>query len=248
MTAVTISPHQLAILQQQHRDPPAAENSSRRHPSIQHTNRSASNQQPGRANEHPSGMEDAAGAIESRQGNVSDISDQKMCTGGDPRGRSQHLQFDLGDRSNTQTGLKGRESSSSTSDDQGPHLPQQSILVHRNVRPKTATVISRTTVPASHLVLSPPQDSDVEVISYADTNGHGRPKKQLLRAKSDLGPRGQSPSRATHNNEDEIWQLRHGWDDQYNSNEYLSTLSSVSTNIFPTASTRARVNTLLTKY
>lgn len=51
---------------------------------------------------------------------------------------------------------------------------------------------------------------------------------QLVRANTDHGPRRQSPAKDPSGQEEENWELRHGWEDQYNSNEYLSLLSSVS--------------------
>lgn len=54
-------------------------------------------------------------------------------------------------------------------------------------------------------------------------------RPQLLRATTDVGPRSQSPNPiAPSAKEDESWELRHGWDEEYNSEEYLSTLHSVS--------------------
>lgn len=53
-----------------------------------------------------------------------------------------------------------------------------------------------------------------------------RPNTQLVRANTDYGPRRQS-SGNKHDATDENWELRHGWEDQYNSTEYLGLLSSV---------------------
>lgn len=53
-----------------------------------------------------------------------------------------------------------------------------------------------------------------------------RPTPQLLRATTDYGPRRLSPSRQP--GDDENWELRHGWEEQYNSEEYLTILNSVS--------------------
>ena len=53
-----------------------------------------------------------------------------------------------------------------------------------------------------------------------------RPNRKLLRANTDYGPRRQSPSTRPKVAE-ENWELRHGWEDQYNSSEYLGLLSSV---------------------
>lgn len=55
-----------------------------------------------------------------------------------------------------------------------------------------------------------------------------RPRGHLQRANTDRGPRRQSLSNA-HSVPEENWELRHGWEDQYNSSEYLKLLSSVST-------------------
>ncbi|SLM34846.1 torc1 growth control complex subunit kog1 [Lasallia pustulata] len=49
---------------------------------------------------------------------------------------------------------------------------------------------------------------------------------QLIRANTDDGPRRQPPAKNSNEVEEENWELRHGWEDQYNSNEYLSLLSS----------------------
>lgn len=54
-----------------------------------------------------------------------------------------------------------------------------------------------------------------------------RPNTQLARANTDNGPRRQS-SVTKHDAAEENWELRHGWEDQYNSTEYLGLLSSVS--------------------
>ena len=53
-----------------------------------------------------------------------------------------------------------------------------------------------------------------------------RPNRLLVRANTDYGPRRQSPSTRPDIVE-ENWELRHGWEDQYNSSEYLKLLSSV---------------------
>lgn len=59
-------------------------------------------------------------------------------------------------------------------------------------------------------------------------DSHGpRPKGQLLRASTDLGPARDSPA-SKRDVTEENWELRHGWEDQYNSSEYLGLLSSVS--------------------
>lgn len=54
-----------------------------------------------------------------------------------------------------------------------------------------------------------------------------RPRELLTRANTDYGPRRQL-SVPKHDVVEENWELRHGWEDQYNSSEYLKLLSSVS--------------------
>lgn len=61
-----------------------------------------------------------------------------------------------------------------------------------------------------------------------------RPNAQLVRANTDYGPRRHS-SVIKRDVPEENWELRHGWEDQYNSTEYLGLLSSVSLSTLPTA-------------
>lgn len=53
-----------------------------------------------------------------------------------------------------------------------------------------------------------------------------RPRPQLQRANTDHGPQRRS-SPGTSQASEENWELRHGWEDQYNSSEYLGLLTSV---------------------
>ena len=55
---------------------------------------------------------------------------------------------------------------------------------------------------------------------------HGRPTP-LQRARSDFGPR-QRSERVNKIAEEDLLHMRHGWHDEYTSNEYLSLLNSVS--------------------
>ena len=66
------------------------------------------------------------------------------------------------------------------------------------------------------------------MVGFADqqvneAGASGRPSSQLLRANTDSNLKRRSPSGASEEN----WEMRHGWQDQYNSSEYLSLLSSV---------------------
>jgi hypothetical protein len=54
----------------------------------------------------------------------------------------------------------------------------------------------------------------------------GRPQP-LQRARSDFGPRRRGERNAAVVEED-LWRMRHGWEDEYTSNEYLALLNSVS--------------------
>jgi hypothetical protein len=52
-----------------------------------------------------------------------------------------------------------------------------------------------------------------------------RPTHQLLRATTDFGPRNLSLNGQPR--DEENWELRHGWEEQYNSEEYLTSQFSV---------------------
>lgn len=59
-----------------------------------------------------------------------------------------------------------------------------------------------------------------------------RPVLTLMRARSDFGPqrKGSTPVDTTSDDEDNASQIRHGWDNDYSSSEYLSFLHSVKHN------------------
>lgn len=61
---------------------------------------------------------------------------------------------------------------------------------------------------------------------YPSTSSSGRPQPPQ-RAKSDFGPRHRA-SRNAALVDDDLWRMRHGWEDEYTSNEYLALLNSVS--------------------
>lgn len=60
----------------------------------------------------------------------------------------------------------------------------------------------------------------------SQTSISGRPQR-LQRARSDFGPRHRGERNAAVVEED-LWRMRHGWEDEYTSNEYLALLNSVS--------------------
>jgi hypothetical protein len=52
-------------------------------------------------------------------------------------------------------------------------------------------------------------------------------RQALQRTRSDFGPRHRGERNAAVVEED-LWRMRHGWEDEYTSNEYLALLNSVS--------------------
>lgn len=59
-----------------------------------------------------------------------------------------------------------------------------------------------------------------------EAGASAQPKNQLVRANTDINLPRRSPSDSRGASE-ENWEMRHGWEDQYNSSEYLGLLSSV---------------------
>jgi hypothetical protein len=66
-------------------------------------------------------------------------------------------------------------------------------------------------------------DNGIEDNPVAQALNLGRPPGPLLRAKSDFGHRGMGDG-----SDDEDWKMRHGWEDEFTSHEYLSLLNSVN--------------------
>jgi regulator-associated protein of mTOR len=100
------------------------------------------------------------------------------------------------------------------------------MLEFEDSRLKRASGTKKDDSTAAPLMEVPPENTEVEALPSRGSNGYGK-RKQLPRAKSDLGP-GDRVRLAYTTAEEENWELRHGWEDQYNSNEYLSFLTSVS--------------------
>lgn len=69
------------------------------------------------------------------------------------------------------------------------------------------------------------EHDDIGTTVNGDNRG-GKPGA-LVRSNTDVGPRRPLVSQQPEPAEDN-WELRHGWDEQYNSAEYLSTLTAVS--------------------
>jgi regulatory associated protein of mTOR len=65
------------------------------------------------------------------------------------------------------------------------------------------------------------EDSDREVVLR-------RPQPFLHRSKSDFGPRGDDSDSQRHDSDNKDWGARHGFEDHYASEEYVSQLANVS--------------------
>jgi regulatory associated protein of mTOR len=77
-----------------------------------------------------------------------------------------------------------------------------------------------------------PSDMNGHTLTVARTTSTGPPlsRPALSRAKSDIGPRAPEPSDSADevSSADGNFKIRHGWDDQLNSEEYNNLLTSVS--------------------
>lgn len=234
MTAVTLSPHQLTNLQQQHQGLAGANNPSRTRTPTTHGNRTASFHHSGHVEERPEVMELSVGQTENRQKKISDQPGQRVSSEAHTLDTIQQSQDNLDDRSNLQhsSGAQESNSPSSTSEDQGQEGSKAIILEHEDSRLKTAPGIKKADFSAAHQMesLRDNNNTEAEVVPSAGRNGHGK-RKPLPRVKSDLTARGTSPTSVDTTTEEENWELRHGWEDQYNSIDYLSTLTTVSRHI-----------------
>ena len=90
---------------------------------------------------------------------------------------------------------------------------------------------SRSQVPARSRTTAETNGASAVKRSVAGPKEDGKsratkPRRQLQRANTDCGPRAPSPRRDDQVTE-ENWELRHGWEDEYNSNEILAKLSTV---------------------
>jgi regulator-associated protein of mTOR len=100
-----------------------------------------------------------------------------------------------------------------------PQLPPQHAAAAPS-RPGTAVTT------ASSTRASIDEQSDVSHVASNGTSASARPG--LLRARSDFGPRRSAPPESTDEGSvDGHFKIRHGWDDQLNSEEYSNLLTSV---------------------
>jgi len=65
------------------------------------------------------------------------------------------------------------------------------------------------------------EDSDMEL-------ARRRPKSLMQRSKSDFGPRSDDSDAQNHDSDNHDWGARHGFEDHYASEEYVSQLANVS--------------------
>jgi len=96
----------------------------------------------------------------------------------------------------------------------------------RESRPSQDTTSSRlsTSSVAAHLDVQSPTSTVRPALSATDSR-----RPSLARAKSDFGPRlsAQPQEPAEEGSVDGHFKIRHGWDDQLNSEEYSNMLTSV---------------------
>lgn len=89
---------------------------------------------------------------------------------------------------------------------------------------------SRSDLPAPSRRRSTGRASGTVAFVDEQTNESGlssRPTSQLQRANTDSNMR-RRQTVSSNKTVEEDWEMRHGWEDEYNSNEYLGLLSSVS--------------------
>lgn len=93
-----------------------------------------------------------------------------------------------------------------------------------DVRPRTSVAPRGTTLEQLYQTQLAAETNGVEDNPVAQALNLGRPAAPLMRAKSDFGPR----RTGENGSDDEDWKMRHGWEDEFTSHEYLSLLNSVS--------------------
>jgi regulatory associated protein of mTOR len=141
-------------------------------------------------------------------------------------------------RDRTQPQIQGYEnnmngaahSESETQDPAGPGIgPTDLGLRPRhnglgNMRPKTSVAPEGSTMEQLYQTQLGGDKNGTEDNPVAQALNLGRPAAPLLRAKSDFGPR----AKGENGSDDEDWKMRHGWEDEFTSHEYLSLLNSAS--------------------
>ena len=105
----------------------------------------------------------------------------------------------------------------------GQNGPQDSTGKQRLINGHTARNIA--TAGGTHNI-SPEQQEPIRSRTESQKLAN-RPRGQLTRTQTDFGSKHQAHS-SRDGPAEEVGELRHGWEDQYNSSEFLGLLSSVS--------------------
>lgn len=124
----------------------------------------------------------------------------------------------------------------------GSHHHQRSQTVtgaNNNNGPNGYSLDAPTTMPG----ITSPGSGTSGTRGIGETLGGGgrgaRPTNALVRAKSDHWLKHDMENAAKNDEEDEDFELRHGWQDEHNSSEYLKILNSVSCFTFALPSLRS---------
>lgn len=216
MTAVTLSPHQLANLQQQRRELPTTDNSCRPHGS-----RTNSHQFPGCGTDTAIAMRNPTAPRESRQYEPSGKLSRRVSYEAVHEGEERTAPTEL---DHTKKQQQENAVAALVIYDQGGQRPNPMDRL-RSTHP---TNNSQAAALASRLIAAHRQTSHAKITPQTGSGSGGKSPRPLVRAKSDLGPQRAGANAEDGPAEEENWELRHGWEDQYNSDEYLSTLTSVS--------------------
>lgn len=141
-----------------------------------------------------------------------------------PQGREHRVAFGLDMNGYAPRAAETNESTSAPDEGSGGLVDRQ---MNGLARPKTAAGLNATTYDELHRAQTTGEAGPNGNMSNGNSLRYGRPPAPLLRAKSDYGPR-RGSEKGAHGSDDEESQMRHGWEDEYTSSEYLALLNSVS--------------------
>ena len=119
-----------------------------------------------------------------------------------------------------------------SSEEQGePSSAQNSSNDHTAARPGSA---ARSSARSTNSPNQPDMNGNTHALTRTASAGPPAGRPTLSRAKSDFGPRLQEPADSADeaSSSDGNFKIRHGWDDQLNSEEYNNLLTSVCTCLF----------------
>jgi len=120
------------------------------------------------------------------------------------------------------TALNGQPAETSH---EGPSAPAERQVVA--IRPKSSVSLHNTYDELYRSQVANGNVPDASTSAGEASSLHTGGPPPLTRARSDYGPR-RAAERGPKNGDDESWKMRHGWEDEYSSTEYLSLLNSVS--------------------